>query len=220
MPRKKSRQGTVLRQRIAAEAGRLMAEHAIEDYLTAKHKALQRLGLPASTDLPTNSEIQRALQDYQALFYSDTQPALIQDMRQHALQAMQLFERWRPRLVGSLVSGTAGPDSAIQLHLFADSVEDVAIFLANQNIPAAETQHPFRMQGDQRIQVPGFEFLARDHRVNLTVFPVDAIRQAPLSPVDGRPMKRLSRHQLEMLLATADTGSANAADQDSAIAHF
>ena len=37
--------------------------------------------------------------------------------------------------------------------------------------------------------------------IDATVFPVDGIRQAPISPVDGRPMRRADASELEALLA-------------------
>jgi len=36
--------------------------------------------------------------------------------------------------------------------------------------------------------------------VDATVFPIDGIRQAPVSPVDGKPMRRIDADELEVLL--------------------
>ena len=36
--------------------------------------------------------------------------------------------------------------------------------------------------------------------VDATVFPIDGIRQAPVSPVDGKPMRRIDAEELEVLL--------------------
>jgi hypothetical protein len=43
-----------------------------------------------------------------------------------------------------------------------------------------------------------FEF--EDQVVDATVFPLDGIRQAPVSPVDGKPMRRVDAAELEVLL--------------------
>ena len=47
-----------------------------------------------------------------------------------------------------------------------------------------------------------FEF--DDHTVDATVFPIDGIRQAPVSPVDGKPMRRIDAEELEVLLEVED----------------
>ena len=39
-----------------------------------------------------------------------------------------------------------------------------------------------------------------DHAIDAMVFPGDGIRQAPVSPVDGRPMRRADLAQVEELL--------------------
>jgi hypothetical protein len=36
--------------------------------------------------------------------------------------------------------------------------------------------------------------------IEATVFPTDGIRQAPVSPVDGRPMRRANTFEVEALL--------------------
>jgi hypothetical protein len=39
--------------------------------------------------------------------------------------------------------------------------------------------------------------------VELTVFPLDGLRQAPPSPIDGRPMRRLNLAGVERMLIEA-----------------
>jgi hypothetical protein len=43
-------------------------------------------------------------------------------------------------------------------------------------------------------------FAVDDRRIDATVFPRDGIRQAPVSPVDGKPMRRADTDELEGLL--------------------
>jgi hypothetical protein len=49
-----------------------------------------------------------------------------------------------------------------------------------------------------------YKFVAGDVPIELTVFDYDGIREAPMSPVDGRPMRRGSLRDLEVLLAVSD----------------
>ena len=47
---------------------------------------------------------------------------------------------------------------------------------------------------------PGVRFHVDEHSIEATVFPADGIRQAPVSPVDGRPMRRANAFEVEALL--------------------
>jgi len=58
-----------LRRALAQEAARIMAEHGVQDFLLAKRKAAERLGVTdVSAVLPKNREIEVALAEYQRLF--------------------------------------------------------------------------------------------------------------------------------------------------------
>ncbi len=63
-----------MRQRIALEAGRIMAETGNQDFHLAKRKAAARLGAADTRNLPSNTEVQEALREYQRLFLADSQP--------------------------------------------------------------------------------------------------------------------------------------------------
>ncbi|EIJ43080.1 hypothetical protein BegalDRAFT_2224 [Beggiatoa alba B18LD] len=192
------------RQRIAQVSARLMVQEGIEDYHLAKCKAATQLGVPNTRNLPSNSEIQAEILIYQRLFKSDTQPQLVQELRETAIQAMQLFKAFSPRLTGSVLLGTATPHSDINLHLFAHSPEEVALFLVDNRIPYELTDRKFRITASREINktvnYPCYYFVAGDHNVALTVFNIDDIRWSPLSPTDGKPMKRADLPAVEKLL--------------------
>jgi hypothetical protein len=88
----------------------------------------------------------------------------------------------------------------VQLHLFADSPESVAISLMDQGIRHEITARRVKMSADRVLEYPGVRFEVDDQAIEATVFPTDAIRQAPVSPVDGRPMRRAQLSELEALL--------------------
>ncbi|HQU16828.1 MAG: hypothetical protein B7Z66_06900 [Chromatiales bacterium 21-64-14] len=179
-----------MRQRIAVEAARIMAEQGVRDFLAAKRKAAERLGAPDTRHLPRNLEIERELATYQRLFQSTTQPQRLRELRQTAREAMEFFSRFNSRLVGSVLNGTAGEHSDVNLHLFADTPEDVVLFMLQENIPFERCEHRLRIARDNTATFPAFRFVAGDTVIDLTVFPVNGIRQAPCSPVDGKPMRR------------------------------
>jgi predicted nucleotidyltransferase len=190
-----------MRVRIAQEAARLMTEEGIHDFYVAKRKAAQHLGAPDTRNMPRNLEVEAALQEYQRLFRGEEQAAHLRALRESAVQAMRFLVRFNPRLVGSVLSGTAGRHADINLHLFADTPEEVNLFLIESKIPFHTSHKRLRLNRDQWQDYPSFEFLAGDHRVDLTVFPREGRREAPRSPVDGRPMSRAGLEQVEAMLS-------------------
>jgi hypothetical protein len=56
------------------------------------------------------------------------------------------------------------------------------------------------MNSERVVTYPGIRFEVDDHSVEATVFPVDGIRQAPVSPVDGKPMRRADIGEVEQLI--------------------
>ena len=190
-----------LRRRIALEAARLMSEHGIRDFHLAKRKAAERLGAGDDVGLPKNSEIEDALREHQRLFQAEEQPARLRRLREVAREAMRFFARFQPRLVGSVLEGTADRHSAVCLHLFSDAAEEVVAFLTEQGIPYEEQNRRLRTSHDAQHEYPVLLFSADEVAIDLTVLPVDAIRQAPLDRIGDRPMRRAAMPALEELLA-------------------
>ncbi len=178
-----------------------MAEHGIGDFLLAKRKAAERMGLAdTAAILPRNTEIEEALAEYQRLFGGESHVESLHAQRRAALNAMLYLQEFEPRLVGSVLSGTATEHSDVQLHLFTDRAESVAIKLMDEGIPHEITEKRVRMNSDRVLAYPGVRFELDDQSIEATVFPTDGIRQAPVSPVDGRPMRRASTMEVEALL--------------------
>lgn len=190
-----------LKTRLAQECARLMAAEGIRDFRTAKRKAALRLGLTDMAALPDNTEIEQALLDYQRLFHADRQAACLRSLRETALDAMRFLVPFRPRLVGSVLSGTADPHTDIHLHVFADTPEDIWMFLTEHRIPFATAERRLKLGNGGAICLPVFHFDAGEHAIDLTVLPPRAEREAPRSPVDGRPMRRAGLAEVQALLA-------------------
>ena len=178
------------RQVVAQEAARIIVTQGVRDYRAAKIKAAERLGLSARGSLPGNPEIERAIEDHHLLFGGDLHLDLLRSMRFAALSAMELLASFTPRLVGPVLAGTADENSAVNLHVFSDTPELIAAELDNLNIAYRPYERRLRSRHNQSNTYAGFEFEHDAAAVQATVFPVDGIRQAPLSPIDGRPMER------------------------------
>jgi hypothetical protein len=200
-----SSRGDNLRRELAQEAARIMAEHGIRDFLIAKRKAAERLGvMDGAALLPKNSEIESALAEYQRLFGGQTHASALNAQRHAALSAMRYLSEFSPRLVGPVLSGTATLHSEVQLHLFAERAETVTLKLLDDRLAHEITEKRVRFDADQVRAYPGVRFEMEEQPIEATVFPTDGIRQAPASPVDGRPMRRATTLEVEALLDQPD----------------
>src|SRR5205085_9870956 len=106
------------------EAARLMYDRVESEYYTAKRKAVRRLcpGGVKPSDLPSNAEIREQIQLFARLHEGDKRTQHLREMRLEALRLMRVLRPFKPRLIGSVMTGHVRKGSDIDLHLFADSV--------------------------------------------------------------------------------------------------
>ena len=202
MPKRAPPRPGHLRNVIAQEAARLIADHGIQDYLVAKRKAAERYGVLDGALLPRNTEIEAALRSRQRLFGGIEHELSLLRQRRAALEAMTLLETFEPRLVGPVLSGSATEHAAIQLHLFSDNSEAVSVHLIDRHIEFEVSDRKMRMSPDRLIQVPALRFDVDAETVEAIIFPRDGIRQSPISPVDGKPIRRANRRTLLEILSS------------------
>jgi len=200
MPRRRNNESERARQVLAQEAARIIVDHGIRDYRVAKQKAAERLGVGTRGSLPGNAEVESAVAEYLQLFGGDSHADLLRLMRTAALSAMELLADFSPRLVGPVLAGTADENSAVNLHLFTDSPEMVAMEIGDMGISFRPYERRLKSRRGQVEMYPGFEFSHRNETVQATVFPVDGIRQAPISPIDVKPMRRVDSEAVQALL--------------------
>lgn len=181
------------RASIASAAARLMAEDGVADYRLAKRKAARQLGFPEHTAYPDNAEVEAELRAYRSLYQEEVHPELIRAMRQSALRLLELLADYSPHLAGSVLDGTAGEHSHIDILLFADSAKEVEIFLLNHGI-AFEHVEP-RNERAEAVLV-----LETDTtNANLVIFPPQLERVA-MKQRDGRLRVRIRADALRALL--------------------
>lgn len=188
------------RRMLAQEAARIIVEQGIDDYRVAKVKAAERFGLSEHGSLPGNFEIEQAVAEHLQLFWQDSHHTLLQSLRIAALSAMEMLSPFAPRLVGPVLAGTAGEHSAINLHVFADSAEQIAFQLQADGIAYKPFERRYRSRKGKTEVYAAFAFVHSDSDIEATVFPYDGIRQAPISPVDGKPMRRADKRKVEAML--------------------
>src|SRR3954462_171739 len=123
-----------LRQAIALEAARLMYERVESEYFTAKRKAARRLcrqGVKPQ-DLPSNAEIREQVQLFARIHEGDKRTEHLREMRLEALRLMRLLRGFKPRLIGSVMTGHVRKGSDIDVHVFSDSATLVTDLLQQE----------------------------------------------------------------------------------------
>jgi hypothetical protein len=194
-----------MRTRLAHEAARIMAEGGTRDFAAAKRKAAARLASPETQHLPSNEEIERELRRYLELFQGSKLPDRVAQMRGIALEAMRFLHLFEPRLVGAVLIGTVTEHAVIELHVSADTPEEVGLWLTEHEIPFEQLEKRLRFGGDRYEALPTYRFLADEMVIEVSVFDRRSVREAPLSPVDGKPMRRASMREVETLVALGVT---------------
>jgi hypothetical protein len=173
-----------LRQLVAQQAARMMAEEGISDYAFAKKKAGRQLGVVDLNCLPTNGEIADEIKIFHEIYHADEQPEALKQLRIDALTVMQMLKKFSPHLTGTVLDGTAGLHAETHIHLFADSLKDVEMFLLNRQIPYETTEKSFRVshekrgtkKGNERKKVPVFTLDGPNGMIKLSVFEINGMR--------------------------------------------
>lgn len=197
-----------IRQMIAQQAARMMAEEGVHDYAYAKKKAGRQLGISENSALPTNAEIEEEIRLYHEIYNADEQPFELAKLRKAALMTMQLFERFNPRLTGRVLDGTAGKFAQTEIHLFADSAKEIEIFLLSQQIPFESSEKSFRISDKPskdkkekvRKTVPVFTLETELGLQKLSVFEFDDMRVATKKTSDGSNADRADITELKLLI--------------------
>src|SRR5260221_8528408 len=200
MAKSRSRRDANLRRHIAYLAARLMAEDGVGDYATGKQKAARQAGLADANLLPDNTEIEEALREYQGLYQKDEQPGHLRRLREVAVRVMREFDDFRPALVGSVLSGTAGQFSDVNLQLFTDDAKALTMFLLNRRYRFEEGSRKVHRAG-RMDDVPQISLEVEDVTVTMTVLDRDDERSGPRLRADDELPQRARLADVERLLA-------------------
>src|SRR6266568_7011536 len=142
-----------LRQAIALDAARLMYERVESEYYTAKRKAAKqvcRKGVKPE-DLPSNAEIREQIQHFARIHEGDRRTKNLKDMRLEALRLMRLLRAFKPRLIGSVMTGHVRKGSDIDLHVFSDSAGLVTDLLEQEGLQYDLERKQVVKHGEARV---------------------------------------------------------------------
>jgi hypothetical protein len=189
-----------IRRQVAWEAARLMYDREETEYFRAKLKAARRIakGDFKPGDLPSNREIRDQIQAWACLHEGERRTENLRDMRLEALRMMRILRLFRPRLIGSTLTGHVRRGSDIDLHLFSDSIEAVSAVLDEEGFPYEVERKRVRKHGEERI----FVHIHIDDRFpfELTIYASDMAHYVFKSSITGKAIERASIAELEQLL--------------------
>ncbi len=172
----------LMREQLAHQAAKLMAEDGIIDHALAKRKAARQLGAADTQHLPSNQEVDEALHSYRLLYQQDSHPGILYQLREEALEAMRMFASFHPYLTGSVLSGTAGEQSDINLMLFSDDVKAVLLFLLKHNIEFEDNEWITRIGGHEET-VPSYTMTSESGTpIHIVVLPENALHSGSRHP--------------------------------------
>src|SRR5437899_11230361 len=119
-------------------------------------------------------------------------------MRLEALRLMRVLRAFRPRLIGSVMTGHVRKGSDIDIHVFADSANLVTNLLENEG-------YQFDVERKQIVKFEEARIFTHIHiydRFNfeLTVYAEDKAHYVFKSSITGKPIERASIRELEELL--------------------
>src|SRR5687768_14543107 len=143
-----------IRRQIALLAAWLMYERQESEYFTAKRKAARQLGVEyrfRPKDLPSNVEIRDQIQGLANVYVGERRHDNLKAMRLDALRMMRLLSAFRPRLIGSVLTGHVRRGSDVDLHVFSDHLSSVTTVLEEQNLPHAVERKRVRKHGEERV---------------------------------------------------------------------
>lgn len=119
---------------VANLAAQMIMEEGIKDYFFAKRKAAKSLGLNENVSLPTNLQIDKAIEEFHKIFNQDTNIEFLEHFKDQALNVMDLFKSFKPHLMNELTKGIIPKFPEIKINLFADNIKDIEYVLLNSEI--------------------------------------------------------------------------------------
>jgi hypothetical protein len=191
-----------LRRQIVFEAARLMYSRQETEYFRAKMKAGRKIcgGWVKTCDLPSNAEIRDEIQRFAALYEGESRFDKLREMRLQAPRMMRLLEKFRPRIIGSTLTGHVRQGSDIDLHVFASTAEAISGVLDEAGMHHEVSHKRVRKHGEEslytHVHVPG------EFETELTVYSPDKLGFVFKSSITGKAMERASLPEFEEFLKT------------------
>ena len=170
------------------------------EYFRAKLKAARKICRQwvKPSDLPTNAEIREEVQRLAWMYEGESRFDNLREMRLTGLRMLRLFEKFKPRLIGSTLTGHVRHGSDIDIHLFPPSIEAVTHTLDYEGLPYEVERKRARKDGVEHIYT---HIHVRDRfDVELTCYAANLAHFVFKSSITGKPIERATARELEELI--------------------
>ena len=189
-----------LKDMIAQEAAKMIAEKGIQQFGQAKFKAAENLNAMKNGCLPSNSDIEKKLIEYYRLFQADVDFDHILSLRKIAFDIMHIFDNYLIYLVGPVANGTASVSSTINFHIASEDESEIIQTLIENDLTHEPYDRKIKFNEKTIKQVNGIKTVYKNTDIELTIFNHKEIRHAPLSKIDNKPMKRIKIKILQEMI--------------------
>ncbi|MBI1248327.1 HD domain-containing protein [bacterium] len=189
-----------LRRQIAHQAARLLYDRQVSEYYQAKMKAARAVqrGWVKQADLPTNAEIRDEVQAMARMFEGDSRLDQLLSMRLEALRMMRILERFRPKVVGSVLTGHVRRGSDIDIHVFSDSISSVTAALDAEGIRYDVERKHVNKPGAAGVYT--HIHIREEYPFELTVRDSKDVSVVSKSSITGKPQERMSLAEFDQFL--------------------
>ena len=181
---------------IAAEAANIVAETGI-DIEDARREACKKFGISDKKKMPKDQEIKALLRERTEIFsyHAIKDEPELEQIRQTAIKAMQLFADFKPKIAGAIIDGIYHHGSSIELHLFADTIEEIEMVMINRSIPFELIERKLKAGKNNWYIFYLVTFYAGEERIEGLIFLRDEPYKNIIDPESDAPMNRLSLKQ-------------------------
>ena len=184
-------------KRFAEEAARFMVEGAESEYLHAKERAMMMLGLSSQTRLPSNRKVRELVGKItKAELGEDEVARRVRQMREIALEVMEIIEAFDPFLIGSTLSGEIRQTSDIDLHAYTDDFEEIKFLLGDWGYKEIDEEIVQNMKGN----FIHLKWIERGFPVEITIYSWAQRDVVQFSSITNKPMKRADISAVRHLL--------------------
>jgi len=178
-----------------------MFDRRESEYYRAKMKAARQIckGWVKPADLPSNAEIRDEVQNMSRMFDGDLPVAQkLREMRVAALYLMTMLADYRPRLIGSVLTGHIRRGSDIDLHVFSDNLDAVTGVLDYHGLQYETQRKEVTKHGETNIY--RHVHIKDNYPFELTVYPTKKAHFVFKSSITGKAIERASIPQLSQFL--------------------
>ena len=189
-----------LRRQIAVTAARMMYERQESEYFRAKMKAARRTckGRVKPADLPSNAEIRDEIQQMARMLEGQSRFDNLRQMRVAALRLMRILHNFRPRLIGSVLTGHVRKGSDIDIHVFSDQLHSITGELDFHGMRYEVHRKQVRKNGECTVyrHIKIFD----EYEFELTCYDMSKVSYGFKSSITGKTIERASIAELEQFL--------------------